>query len=101
MLPASSGALRQPLASESYTEGKQDSDQRRTSQGDDTVYEMLHPFHMWAQISALCAIVLAIAAWVPLSIASRGFTSLVAGAVLLCPISRDRCVWRALACGGG
>jgi hypothetical protein len=40
--------------------------------GADTVYEMLHPFHMWAQISALCAFVLAIAAWVLLTLASRG-----------------------------
>jgi hypothetical protein len=33
---------------------------------------MLHPFHVWAQISALCAFVLAIAAWVLLALASRG-----------------------------
>jgi hypothetical protein len=40
--------------------------------GADTIYEMLHPFHVWAQISALCAFVLAIAAWVLLTLASRG-----------------------------
>jgi hypothetical protein len=40
--------------------------------GADTVYEMLHPFHVWAQISALCAFVLAIAAWALLTLASRG-----------------------------
>ena len=40
--------------------------------GADTVFEMLHPFHVWAQISALCAFVLAIAAWFLLTLASRG-----------------------------
>jgi hypothetical protein len=40
--------------------------------GADTVYEMLHPFQVWAQISALCAFVLAIAAWVLLTLSSRG-----------------------------
>jgi hypothetical protein len=66
--------------------------------GADTAYEMLHPFHLWAQISALCAFILAIAAWALLTLAR--ITSLVAGVELLCPMSGDRGLRRALAYGG-
>jgi hypothetical protein len=40
--------------------------------GVDVVYDMLQPFHVWAQVAAMCALVLAIAAWVLLSLSSRG-----------------------------
>jgi hypothetical protein len=40
--------------------------------GADIVYETLRPFHHWAQLTAMCALVLATAAWVLLSLSSRG-----------------------------